>query len=89
MRPFTYTRPQTAEVALAAWSEDGLYVTGGTNVADYMKLEVLQPRALVDISRLRDPALHRIEIDDNGIRLGAWFAWRRLRITPTSGRAIR
>ena len=71
MRPFTYTRPQMAEAALAAWKGDGLYVAGGTNVADYMKLEVLQPRVLVDISRLRDPALHRIEIDERGIRLGA------------------
>ena len=71
MRPFSYSRPQTAEAALAAWSKDGLYVAGGTNVADYMKLEVLQPRALVDINRMRDPALHGIEINDRGIRIGA------------------
>lgn len=71
MRPFAYARPDSVQAAHAAWSPGASYVAGGTNVADYMKLEVLQPRTLVDINRLEDPALRRIEIDGGGVRFGA------------------
>lgn len=80
MQPFSYRRPADASDAtdLASGPRDvpstdaaRQFIAGGTNLVDYMKLGVMRPRVLVDINALDAPALRRIEVRDEGLRLGA------------------
>lgn len=48
----------------------GSYIAGGTNVVDYMTLEVMRPSMLIDINQLRQ-AYGRIERLTDRVRLGA------------------
>jgi xanthine dehydrogenase YagS FAD-binding subunit len=58
-------RPSTADTAVQ-------FIAGGTNMTDYMTLNVLKPATLVDISRLPRESHARIESDaTGGLRLGA------------------
>jgi xanthine dehydrogenase YagS FAD-binding subunit len=70
MRPFDYARAASPADAVAAAGEQGaVFIAGGTNLLDLMKLEVMTPDRLVDISRLE---LDRIEPGkEGGIRIGA------------------
>ncbi|MFG2042414.1 FAD binding domain-containing protein [Dactylosporangium sp. NPDC048998] len=53
MRPFAYERPGDAEGALATMVKPGaVYLAGGTNLVDLMKLGVTAPDVLVDLSHL-------------------------------------
>jgi xanthine dehydrogenase YagS FAD-binding subunit len=47
------------------------FIAGGTNMTDYMTLEVMQPRILVDIGRLPRERYGRIETSEQGVRFGA------------------
>ncbi|MEQ8393550.1 xanthine dehydrogenase family protein subunit M [Thalassobaculum sp.] len=47
------------------------FIAGGTNLVDYMKLDVARPDTVIDLNSLDDSALRRINIQDTGIRLGA------------------
>jgi xanthine dehydrogenase YagS FAD-binding subunit len=47
------------------------YLAGGTTLLDLMKLDVMQPATLVDINPLAEAGYGRIEITQNGLRLGA------------------
>lgn len=71
MNNFDYIRPQTSAEAIAAASEPGsAYLAAGTNLLDLMKGGVVQPRRIVDITRL--PGLDRIEdLPDGSVRIGA------------------
>src|SRR4051812_48778223 len=72
MHRFEYQRQQTAEAAVRAvrGRELAQFIAGGTNMTDYMTLDVLQPRLLVDINGLA--AGHSsIDVDDRRLRLGA------------------
>jgi len=79
MRPFTYTTAQSAEdaVNLGMVQADAhvrapvQFLAGGTTLIDLMKIGVMQPSALVDLKRIQDPALRRIEANDHGLRIGA------------------
>ncbi len=70
MKLFDYERASSPEVA----TRDGAaantsFIAGGTNLLDLMKLQVMTPERLVDISRLD---LDRIEdTDDGGLSIGA------------------
>ncbi|HET8672170.1 MAG TPA: xanthine dehydrogenase family protein subunit M [Thermoleophilaceae bacterium] len=72
MRSFAYERAGSASEAVAALREAGngtMYLGGGTNLVDLMKLGVETPERLVDVSRL---PLDRIEErPDGGLRMGA------------------
>ena len=71
MRPFTYTRATDAEQAadLVAEQSDAVYLAGGTNLVDLMKLGVMRPGSLVDVTAL---GLDRIEHrPDGGVLIGA------------------
>ena len=70
MKPFAYERPTGVGHAVRAGSGPGtMYLAGGTNLVDLMKLGVLEPVRLVDISRL---PLDRIEEQPDGrLRIGA------------------
>ena len=71
MNPFRYERARDAEsaVALLAQEPNGVFLAGGTNLVDHLRLGVRQPDLLVDISHL---PYDRIEpLPDGGIRIGA------------------
>lgn len=80
MRPFTYERvgdvPAAVRAATARPGERAptsartQFIAGGTQMLDLMKLDTMQPGALVDINGL-DTALGRIEATGDGLRLGA------------------
>ncbi len=53
MRRFTYARPLDVAAAVAAGSApEAAFLGGGTTLVDLMKLGVMSPAALVDVSRL-------------------------------------
>jgi xanthine dehydrogenase YagS FAD-binding subunit len=53
MKPFDYIRAEDTYAATQAGGQDGTaFIAGGTNLLDLMKLEVMAPDRLVDITRL-------------------------------------
>ena len=68
MRPFDYVRAGDPREATAAGGPGAAFIAGGTNLLDLMKLEVMAPGRVVDITRLD---LGRIEPADGGLRVGA------------------
>ncbi|WP_214417169.1 FAD binding domain-containing protein [Sphaerisporangium fuscum] len=71
MRPFTYRRAATARSAVetAAGSAGVMYLGGGTNLVDLMRLGVLEPATLVDVTHIATDAIE--ERPDGGLRIGA------------------
>jgi xanthine dehydrogenase YagS FAD-binding subunit len=71
MKPFRYQ--QAASCADAVTSVAGragaVYLAGGTNLVDHLKLGVATPDVIVDISRLPLDSIHATE--DGGLRIGA------------------
>ncbi len=71
MNPFRYERASDASgaVALLAKSPNGVFLAGGTNLVDHMRLGVRQPDLLIDITHL---PYDRVEpLPDGGVRIGA------------------
>jgi len=70
MHPFSYSRAADAPDAIAVVSAEpaAAYLAGGTTLLDLMKLDVMAPEHLVDVNPL---LLNRIEVNPNGIRIGA------------------
>lgn len=69
MRPFEYSRADGLETATRnATAAGSAFIAGGTNLLDLMKLEVVNPTHLIDISRL---GLDTIDDDAGGLRIGA------------------
>ncbi|TMV14976.1 FAD binding domain-containing protein [Arenibacterium halophilum] len=68
MRPFDYQRPETLSGAHVAARDGATFIAGGTNLIDLMKLEVMAPDTLVDISRL---GLDQINTHEEGLHVGA------------------
>ena len=71
MKPFRFevADDASAAIAVATRSPGAMYLAGGTNLVDLMKLGVATPELLVDISRL---PLDRIESKtDGGLLVGA------------------
>lgn len=72
MQPFSYTRPRSAEEAVAAFSQAGAgasYIAGGTSLYDLMKLAIMAPRHLIDVTAI--DGLDRIETDGDRLRFGS------------------
>ncbi|MEU1806592.1 FAD binding domain-containing protein [Streptomyces sp. NPDC019937] len=78
MKPFAYqraTRPEAA-ASLVADSAEAVYLAGGTNLVDLMKLGVTEPAMVVDITGLPyDRVEHR---PDGGVLIGALVPGSRL-----------
>jgi xanthine dehydrogenase YagS FAD-binding subunit len=69
MRPFAFVQAADEARAVAAASADGAaYVAGGTTIVDLMRLDVMRPQALVDVTSL---PLASVEEVDGGLRIGA------------------
>ncbi len=71
MRPFDYHRAADTDDALTALADrpDAVYLAGGTNLVDHLKLGIVAPDLVVDISRLDLDEVR--ELDDHGLRIGA------------------
>src|SRR4051812_43965371 len=70
MEPFSYVRAEEpgAAVRQVTGEAGARFLAGGTNLVDYMKLNVETPTRLVDINAL---PLGKIEVTDAGVRIGA------------------
>ncbi len=69
MRDFDYARAGSRSDATARAGAGAQIIAGGTNLLDLMKLEVMAPEAVVDITRLD---LHEISVvEGGGLRIGA------------------
>jgi xanthine dehydrogenase YagS FAD-binding subunit len=71
VRPFDYTSApdKASAIASVASRPDAVYLGGGTNLVDLMRLGVASPDLLVDVSRLPHD---RIEpLPEGGLRIGA------------------
>jgi xanthine dehydrogenase YagS FAD-binding subunit len=71
MRPFTYTRQNSAPEAITAFAADAQFLAGGTTLVDLMRLNVMRPQSIIDINPLSATALGKIELGPQGLRLGA------------------
>lgn len=71
MRPFRYDRAGdvSGAVATLAGERAGVYLAGGTNLVDLMKLGVMNPDVLVDVRRLTSGRIE--DLPDGGLRIGA------------------
>ena len=70
MKPFAYERPSDVAGAVEAAAAPGsMFLAGGTNLVDLMKLGVVEPARLIDVSRLSLD--HVEELSDGGLRVGA------------------
>jgi xanthine dehydrogenase YagS FAD-binding subunit len=69
--PFDYHRATSVADAVTAVANrpDAVFLAGGTNLVDHMKLGVARPDLVVDVSRL--PLDHIRDADDGGLRIGA------------------
>ncbi len=68
MTPFAYHRAGDLAEATTLAKSGGTIIAGGTNLLDLMKLEVMTPPSVVDITRLD---LAGIEPQEGGLRIGA------------------
>jgi xanthine dehydrogenase YagS FAD-binding subunit len=72
MRPFTYARASDARDAVERCRPGTMYLGGGTNLVDLMRLGVAQPDSLVDVTRLPYDAIETATgPDGDGLRIGA------------------
>jgi len=81
--PFGYQRAEDAEGAVATVSRDpnAMFLGGGTNLVDHLKLGVASPGLLVDVTGL---PLDRIEpLPGGGVRIGAGVRNSDLAADPT------
>ena len=70
MMPFDYHRPDSAAAACERGhsAPNSAFIAGGTNLLDLMKLGVMTPETVIDVSRL---GLDRIEEQGEGLSIGA------------------
>ena len=71
MKNFSYVRAASVKDAVqqAVANEEALFIAGGTNLVDRMKVFLDQPSHLIDISRLQ---MQRVEpMANGGLRIGA------------------
>lgn len=69
METLTYEKPTTLQQASAAARSDAKIVAGGQTLLAAMKLGMLAPSGLVDISAI--PELRGIRADEKGVTIGA------------------
>jgi xanthine dehydrogenase YagS FAD-binding subunit len=71
MKPFTYRSPGDAAAAVQAVSADpdAAFLAGGTNLVDHLKLGIVEPDLLVDVTALTSAEI--TDLDGGGLRVGA------------------
>lgn len=89
MRPFTHTfAPDPAAAVRAGAAGTGAtepanraraqFLAGGTTIVDLMKLDVMRPAELVDISRIVSPRMRAVEAGPAGLYIGALVTMRQV-----------
>ncbi len=70
MKNFAYVRATSVQDALqrSSTNPEAMYIAGGTNLVDRLKVFLDRPAQLIDVSRLE---LKRIERTGNGLKIGA------------------
>ena len=74
MRPFDYAEPETLDEALAllaADPDDTLVMAGGTSLVILLKQELVRPRRVIGLRRLRQLAAVQRSSAEGGIDIGA------------------
>ncbi|MCJ0980271.1 xanthine dehydrogenase family protein subunit M [Rhodococcus sp. ARC_M12] len=82
MRTFAYDAATAVDDAVARLAEDenAMLLGGGTNLVDLMKLGVVGPTTLIDVTRL---PLHDIDVSDDGsLRVGSGVTNSDLAVHP-------
>jgi xanthine dehydrogenase YagS FAD-binding subunit len=71
VRPFAFARPADVDEAVrtVAADADAVFLAGGTNLVDHLKLGVARPGLVVDVRRLTSREI--TDLPDGGLRLGA------------------
>jgi len=69
VRPFTYERATTVDHALSLVGSDGVFLAGGTNLIDHLRLGIRSAPRVIDISRL--PFTDVTVRSDGGLIVGA------------------
>jgi xanthine dehydrogenase YagS FAD-binding subunit len=71
MKPFAYAHPAdvTEAVRDVAAEPNAVFLAGGTNLVDHLKLGVARPDLVVDVRTLTSREV--TDLDDGGLRLGA------------------
>ena len=67
MEPFGYI-PAADEKMAVDEGQRGMFIAGGTNMVDYMRLGVIRPETIIDVSRL---PLTNVEAAGDGVKIGA------------------
>ncbi len=67
MKGFTYKLAGTTEEATSGGTQSA-FIAGGTNLVDLMKIDVMDPKELVDINQL---PMRGIALDSAGLKIGA------------------
>ncbi len=85
MRPFSFTFATDTAAAVQAASQGAgsaggavQYLAGGTSLVDLMKLDVMRPAQLIDVTRLAEPRLRAIELSPQGLFIGALATMRQV-----------
>ena len=79
MRPFDYQAPTDAAAAVAMARVPAAahvaapvqFMGGGTTLLDLMKLDVMRPTTVVDITGIDDKAMRTVGRGDDGLRIGS------------------
>ena len=71
MRPFAYARPADADEAVRTVAADpeAVFLAGGTNLVDHLRLGVARPTLVVDVRKLTSREV--TDTGDGGLRVGA------------------
>lgn len=67
MKAFSYKLAGSTEEATGAGTQSA-FIAGGTNLVDLMKIDVMDPKELVDINQL---PMRGVVLDNDGLRIGA------------------
>ena len=67
MKAFSYKLAGSTEEASNAGTQSA-FIAGGTNLVDLMKIDVMDPKELVDINQL---PMRGVTLDNGGLRIGA------------------
>jgi xanthine dehydrogenase YagS FAD-binding subunit len=68
VKAFSYARPRNQHEAVAAYRPGTMYLGGGTNLVDLMRLGVAAPDHLIDVSRIPDGGINE---SGETVRIGA------------------
>jgi xanthine dehydrogenase YagS FAD-binding subunit len=87
MQPFAYQRAADVSqaIALLAAEPGAAFIAGGTELVNWLKEGILQPRALIDINGLR--SLATIDAGPAGLRIGALARMTEVAAHPVVRRA--